>query len=70
MDCSMPGSSANGILHARILAIPFSLLQGIFPLRDQTKVSCIAGEFFTIWATREAKIHKILKVVKSLCNLP
>ena len=48
MDCSMPGSSANGILHARILAIPFSLLQGIFPLRDQTKVSCIAGEFFTI----------------------
>ena len=30
------------------------LLQGIFPTRDPTWVSCIAGRFFTIWATREA----------------
>ena len=30
------------------------LLQGIFPTRDPTRVSCIAGRFFTIWATREA----------------
>ena len=29
------------------------LLQGIFPTRDWTKVSCIAGRFFTTWATRE-----------------
>ena len=28
-----------------------SLLQGIFP----TQVSCIAGKFFTIWATRESQ---------------
>ena len=28
-----------------------SLLQGIFP----TQVSCIAGGFFTSWATREAQ---------------
>ena len=30
-----------------------SLLQGIspLPLRDQTQVSCIAGRFFTSWAT-------------------
>ena len=29
-----------------------SLLQGIFPTRDWTQVSCIAGRFFTRWATR------------------
>ena len=32
-----------------------SLLQGIFQPRDQTQVSCIAGGFFTNWATREAQ---------------
>ena len=32
-----------------------SLLQGIFPPRDQTQVSHIAGGFFISWATREAK---------------
>ena len=40
-----------------------SLLQGIFQPRDWTQVSCIAGRFFTIWATREALalIYSILK---------
>ena len=54
-DCSPPGSSDHGILQARILewvAIPFS--RGSSWPRDQTQVSCIAGRFFTIWATREA----------------
>ena len=32
-----------------------SLLQGIFQPRDRTQVSCIAGGFFTSWATREAQ---------------
>ena len=31
-----------------------SLFQGIFPTRDQTQVSCIAGGFLTSSATREA----------------
>ena len=55
MDCSPPGSSAHGILQARILewvAIPFS--RGSSRPRDQTQVSCIAGIFFTDGATREA----------------
>ena len=55
MDCSPPGCSVYGILQARILewvAIPFSR-ESSQP-RDQTQVSCIAGGFFTIWATREA----------------
>ena len=54
MDCSPPGSSVHGILHARILewlAIPFS--RGSSWFRGRTQVSHIAGGFFTIWATRE-----------------
>ena len=55
MDCSLPGSSVHGIFQARIperVAIPFS--RGSSWPRDQTQVSCIAGGFFTDWATREA----------------
>ena len=32
-----------------------SLLRGYSQLRDWTQVSCIAGGFFTSWATREAQ---------------
>ena len=55
MNCSPPGSSVHGILQARILEwvnIPFS--RGSSWPGKQTRVSCIAGEFFIIWATREA----------------
>ena len=44
-----------GILQARILewvAMPSS--RGSSQPRDWTQVSCTAGEFFTIWVTREA----------------
>ena len=54
-DCSPPGSSVLGIFQARILkwvAIPFS--KGFLQPRDRTQVSCIAGRYFTPWATREA----------------
>ena len=33
-----------------------SLLQGSSWPRDWTRVSCIAGRFFTVWATREAQV--------------
>ena len=49
-----PGSSAHGILQARILewvAIPFST--GFSWPRARTWVSYVAGRFFTVWATRE-----------------
>ena len=55
MDCSLPGSSAHGILQARILewvAIPFS--RGSSWPRDWTRVSYITSRFSTTWATREA----------------
>ena len=56
MDCSLPSSSVYGILQARILewvVIPFS--RGPSQTRGRVRVSCIAGRFFTIWATREAQ---------------
>ena len=51
MGYSVPGSYVRGILQAGILewvAIPFS--RGSSPPRAQTRVSCIAGRFFTVWA--------------------
>ena len=56
MDCSPPGSSVHGILQERILewvAIPFS--KGSSRPMNWTWVSCIAGRFFTDWATGDAQ---------------
>ena len=56
MDCSLPGSSDHGILQTRILGwVTLSSSKG--SPRDRTCISCgscIAGGFFTTWATREA----------------
>ena len=52
MDCSLPGSSAHGILQARILkwaVVSFS--RGSSRPRDQTRVSCTTGRLLTISAT-------------------
>ena len=81
MDCSLLGSSVHGIFQARILewvAIYFS--RGTSQPRDQTRVSCIAGRCFTIWATREGTISgidntilthiKLLFIDKMLINIP
>ena len=54
-DCSPPGSSVHGIVQARILewvALPSS--RGFSQPRNQPWISCIAGRFFIIGATREA----------------
>ena len=56
-----PGFSVCGILQSRILewvAIPVS--SGSSHPRDQTPISCIAGRFFTIEATRECKLYFLL----------
>ena len=55
MDCSLPGSSLHGILQARVLEwVAISFSRGSSWLRDQTRVSCIPGRRFNLWATREA----------------
>ena len=54
--CNAMDYMVHGILKARILewvAFPFS--RGSSQARDLTQVSCIAGRFFTRWATREDK---------------
>ena len=63
-DCSPPGSSVRGILHARILewvAISFSRRTS-WP-RDQTQISCIAGGFFTNWVTKWPKSHQLFSSI-------
>ena len=56
MDWRPLGSSVLGILQARMLewvAMPFS--RGSSHPRDRTQASFIAGRFFTVWTTREAR---------------
>ena len=55
MDCSPPGSFVPGIFQPRVLKrIAISFSRGSSWPRDRTRVSCIAGGFFTNWAIREA----------------
>ena len=64
MDCTPPGSTVHAISQARILEwVAISFSRGSSQPRDWTQVSCIAGRFFTVWATREAHKH-----VKSQLN--
>ena len=63
MDCNLPGSSVHEILWARILewvVMPSS--RGSSQPRNQMGLSCIAGGFFTSWATREAPTYECLIV--------
>ena len=54
MNCSPPGSSVHGDFPSKNTGAGCHfLLQGIIPNQDWTQVSCTAGKFFTIWATRD-----------------
>ena len=54
MDCSLPGSSVQGIFQARILEwVAISFSRGSSRPRGRTQVSHIVGRRFTVWATRE-----------------
>ena len=55
MSCSLQGSSVHGILQARTLEwLVISFSRRSTRHMDRTRVPCIAGKFFTIWATMEA----------------
>ena len=69
--CDPMDYTVHGILQARIMewvALPFS--RGPSQPRDQTQVSCIAGRFFTSWATREAQEYWSGKPNPSPADLP
>ena len=69
MDSSLPDSSVYGILQATIpewVYIPFSRESS--QARDWTQVSCIAGRFFTIWATDGAIAIDTVVCVLIFCS--
>ena len=62
--CDPMDYTVHGILLARILewvAFPFS--RGCSQPRDRTQVSCIAGRFFSSWATRGSPSYTGKKVL-------
>ena len=69
MHCSPPGSSVHRVFQARILErVAISFSRGSSWPRDQNQVSCvscIAGRFFTCWATREESHYKYNQKLKS-----
>ena len=69
---SPPSSSVYGILQARILEwVAVSFSKGCSQPRDQSQVSCTAGRFFTVWATREAPylLYLLLHVYNLIYNI-
>ena len=65
VDCSLLGSSFQGILQARILEwVAISFSRGAPQPRDRTQVSRIAGRRFNLWSTRE-----VSKVQQKTCLL-
>ena len=68
MDCGSPGSSAHGILQARILEwVAISYSRGSSRPKDWTRVS---HRFFILWVTREALyIHTAAKSLQSCPTL-
>ena len=67
MDCSLPCSSIHGIFQARVLEwIAISFSRGHSWPRDRTRVSCIVGRRFTIWATR-IEVNKWTFKLTCLC---
>ena len=64
--CDLVDSSIHGIFQARILEwVAISFSRGTFRPRNQTRVSCIVGRRFTVWAT---KWSEITQSCPTLCN--
>ena len=69
VDCSLPGSSIDGILQARILEwVAISFSRGSSRPRDRTRVSHIAGRRFNLWATREEGSLNFVQNFFSFCS--
>ena len=64
----LSGSPVHEVLQARVLewvAMPFS--RGFPQSRAWTQVFCIAGRFFTIWATKEGPTMGVCYVLSHFC---
>ena len=68
MDCNPPGSSLHWVFQARILewvAIPYS--RGSSWPRDWTRVSCLAGGFFTTEPHEKSLLEILLDLKGEMC---
>ena len=65
---SLPAEPPGKPKNTGVVAYPFS--RGSSRLRNRTRVSCIAGRFFTIWATIEALIshRNITYSIRNIVN--
>ena len=64
MDCSPPGSSVHGIIPAGILEwVAISSSRKSSQPRDQTHVSCLAGEFFTTEPSGKLSVSFLTKTL-------
>ena len=68
MDCSLPGSSVHGILQATLEWVAILFSWGSFWPRDWTRVSCIAGRFFS--PSQPPGKPKVLLYIHSFLPLP
>ena len=67
VDCSPPGSSAHGILQARLLEwVAISFSRGSSWPRNWIQVS--RGRRFNLWATREAQESEVAQSCPTLCD--
>ena len=70
MDCSILHSAIHGIFQARVLewgAIAFSRAPS-WPW-DQTRISCIVGRRFTIWATNSSSNHIYFVIYSNVVSI-
>ena len=64
MDCSLPDSSAHGILQARILEwVAMTFSRGFSQLKDWTCVSYTAGRFFTAEPLRKSTEKSVMNSI-------
>ena len=69
--CDPMDYTVHGNLQARILEwVIFPFSKGSSQPRDWTQVSCIVGEFFTSWATRETWKYWSRQPIRSPADLP
>ena len=61
VECSLPDSSVHGIFWARVLEwVALSFSRGSCQPSDRTRLSCIIGRHFTVWATIISLFFKYL----------
>ena len=65
MDCSSPGSSVHGIIQARVLEwVAISCSRILLNSGIEPNVFYTASRFFACWATGEASISLLFKIVQ------